>query len=443
MLEFVNKHFGIEKYNSTIKREIMAGITNYFTLIYIVLLVPEMLMDCFNSYDTAQNGILISLSVVSFLITGISSIILGFFTNLPLVQGPSMVIAIFITTTICNGLGYSYNQALAIVFISGILFFIMSYTGIENKIQQAIPKTLKYAIASGIGFMIITNGLYKGDIIKKSGSGIELNNIFSIKPLVVIIVVILIIYMLSKKIHAGIFIGKIVCIIVSIPLGLINISNSESLFKFPFKFLSISMDFSGLFNNGILTLLLILITICIMDIFETISVFVAIDSFTGLSHREINKKAITGILEIDALNTTISSFLGITNISTYAESTAGIIEGGRTGFTAVVSGILFILTLPIVPLVSLVPSVATATTLIASGIIMTRALRKIEYDNITELFPSILLIILMPLTGSVLLSFAIGLITYVLVHLFTNKKPNIYMIMLSVFLIIMLYFMPL
>lgn len=448
MSEFLKEYFCINKRQSTLKREIIAGATNYFTLIYIVLLVPEVLIECFpNAVDSigeinkskiiynnfTAEQMLISLSVVSFIITGISSILVGILTNLPLTQGPSLVIAVFISNTICKGLGYSYSQALAIVFVSGILFYIISATGIEKKIHNAIPINIRYAITTGIGFMIIANGLNKAHILKNG----ELY--FDITVIIAVFTIILIVYMLSKGIHAAIFIGKVICILIALYFGIIK--NFDFNIDYTITATALAMDFKGISDYGLSTLFIIIVTICIMDIFETMSVFIALHCFTDLSHKEY--KNYTGILETDSITTSIGALMGITNISTYAESTAGIIEGGRTGLTAVISGILFIATVPFTPLVAMIPSVATATTLICAGIIMSGAMKRIKFDNICLAVPSVMTIIIMPLTGSVLAGIGWGMIMYVLINIFTNKKPNIYTVILSILLGIMLFFLPL
>ncbi len=438
-----------------IKSEILAGITNYFTVIYIVMLVPEVLIECF-PYGVDEFGevtamgadTLVSLTTISFIVAGISSVIVGLFVNLPIIQGPSLGIAAFVTYTICNGFGYTYSQALAIVMLSAIVFFVLSATGAEEKIHSIIPHNIKYAVCGGIGLYIIFNGLIKAHIIEYSNNGFvffDISNISdygTLSAFLAIIGLIFIIILLKYHIHAAIFIGKIACIIAAIPLGLIHFENTGFKYIIDISEFVFNMDFNGLIGEdrfrSVLTIIVIVFSICIMDIFETVSVHIAMNTFVDKKHK------VTGILEADAVTTAVGVFMGMTNVSTYAESTAGIIEGGRTGITAIVTGILFLLSVPFAPFMSLVPSAATATTLIAAGVMMTGAVKQIDFNDFHEAVPAIFTMILMPFTNSIIIGVAAGIILYVLIHIFMPKteKFNISLAILAVLFVIMLYFLP-
>lgn len=474
IIQFLYGYFGFEGKNTFIKREIIAGVTNYFTLIYIVMLVPEVLIECFpgatnifgeiNRASVVYEGmtaseVLVTLTAISFIVAGISSIIVGTVVNLPIVQGPSLVIATFVTYTICKGFGYSYSQALAIVFLSGVMFFVLSITGAEEKIHSIIPENIKYAVGAGIGLFITFNGLIKAHIIDFTAEGIKffefdkLQDYNTLSAFLTIAGVVFIVILLKYHVHAAIFIGKVVCIIAAIPLGLSHIGEGGFGYNFNVAKLAFDMDFVGLINvdgmsafgKSIFTICVIVFALCIMDIFETISMFIAMDSFVNETHMGIDdKKGVPKILEVDAITTSIGAAMGMTNVSTYVESTTGIIEGGRTGFTSVVTGLLFILSVPLTPLMGLVPSAATATTLIVAGIMMTGVVTRIDFDDIAEATPAILTMILMPLTNSILVGIAVGIIVYILIHLFLPraKKVNLYLLILAVLFVIMLYFFP-
>lgn len=441
--------------NTDIKIEILAGVTNYFTVIYIVMLVPEVLIECFpNAVDefgelTGMGAdILVSLTTISFVVAGISSVVVGLFVNLPIIQGPSLGIAAFVAYTICKGFGYTYSQALAIVLLSAAVFFVLSATGAEEKIHNIIPDNIKYAVGAGIGLFVIFNGLIKAHIIEYTATGFRLFDISDISDygtlsaFVAIAGVIFIIILLKYNIHAAIFLGKIVCIIAAVPLGLIHFENigfkyNIDIFEFVFN-----MDFTGLIGTGgirsVFTIIVIVFSICVMDIFETISVYIAMNTFVD------KKNKVTGILEVDAVTTALGVLMGMTNVSTYAESTAGIIEGGRTGLTAIVTGVLFMLSVPFAPFMSLVPSAATATTLIAAGVMMMSVVKQIDFNDFQEAVPAIFTMILMPFTNSIITGVAAGIIVYVLIHIFMPKteKFNISLAILAVLFIIMLYFLP-
>lgn len=469
---FLYKKFHILEHNSTLKTEFIAGVTNYFTLIYLVILVPEILMNIFDG--AIQNGsfipdfilengltaneMFIALTAASFICSGLSSIIMGYFTNLPFVQGPSLAVGSFITYTVCIGFGYTYNQALAIVFISGIIFFILAIFGMEKKIHKAIPKNLKYAVSCGIGLFISYQGLVKAHIIDNISLNTNLFDFtqFSSKDtktaFLALAGVILITILHKKHIHGSIFIGKIACILIAFPLGLISLKNIDFFPPIHLSEVFFKTDFSGLidFSNSnslfksIMSVLIVLFSICIMDIFETMAMLMVADNFVEISKERFSNKRIPQILEIDSITTCAGTAIGSVTVSTYIESTAGIIEGGRTGLTAIVTGILFLFSSFLSSLVSLVPSAATATTLIFAGILMMNLIKFIDFEEIDEAVPAFFTLILMPLTNSIFVGIAFGVISYVAIHLFLGKsyKLNKILYILCILLIIGLIYLP-
>lgn len=453
----------MEEKSTNIRREFISGTANYFTIIYIVMLVPEILIECFTGAVDANGGInmdavvlndmtvsqvLISLTSIAFMITGLASFLLGIKTNMPLVQGPSVAIATLVTYTLCKTIGYSYFQSLAIVFISGIIFFILSVTGIEEKIHSIIPQNIKFAVSAGIGLLLFVNGFFKAHILENTNNGIKFINFYdfnenTLTAIVAVLGIVFIIVLLKYNVHGAVFIGKLLCIAAAFPLGLIHRGHKEygwNMLDFFWK-----LDFSGLFiNNNFIVLVVIIFAICIMDIFETISVYISMDYFVRESHIDHKNREVPEILEVDAVNTVIGSVFGMTNVSTYAESSVGIIDGGRSGLTAVITGMLYVLSVPFTPLISFVPSAATATTLMAVGIMMIGLVRKIDFENVAEVLPAITTMILMPLTGSILIGISVGIILYILIHLFLKKaeKISISLIILGVLFAIMLFFLP-
>ena len=470
---FLYKKFSIREHNSNIKTEILAGVTNYFTLIYLVMLMPEVLMNIFIGAIAEDGSIIgdfilgngltanemfIALTATSFICSGLSSIIMGYLTNLPFVQGPSLAVGTFITYTVCISFGYTYNQALAIVLVSGLIFFVLALFGIEKKIDKSIPKNIKYAVSCGIGLFIAYKGLLKAHIIEQSSLNTNLFDFYNIvsketKTAILSLVGVILITILHKKhIYGSIFIGKIVCIILAFPLGLISLEKLDFLTSINLDKVFFELDFTGIidFSNSSLffqttmTVLVVLFSICIMDIFETMAMLIVSDNYVKISKERFTNKRIPQILEIDAITTSIGSTIGSVTVSTYVESTAGIIEGGRTGLTAIVTGILFLASTFLSPLVALVPSAATATTFIVAGVLMMTIIKFIDFENIDEAVPAFFTMILMPLTNSILVGIAFGIISYVAIHLFLGKgyKVNKILYILSVLLLICLIYLP-
>lgn len=470
----LNKYFKLEQHGSDIKTEFIAAATNYFTIIYILLLVPEILITAFDGavdlngdviyaakvFDnmTAEQ-VLAAITAVGFITAGIASIAMGLIINVPFVQGPSVAITTFAAYTVCGSLGYSYGQMLALVFLSGICFFILSVTGIEQRISDAIPKNLKYAVTAGIGLFVAFSGLRKAHIIEYNEDMIftlfnasAFNNENTLSAWLALFGVIVIVVMLNKHVHGAVFIGKLICIALAAPLGLINLPQSKIsdigihvdrlLFNLEFEGL---LDFSGgrAFVFSLASVIVVIFSLCIMDVFETISVLIATDTFTDINKDEAPiKKRIPQILEIDAATTCLGSAMGAASVSTYAESTTGIIEGGRTGLTAVFTGIMFLLSIVISPLMSAIPSAATATTLIAAGVLMLGVIKYIDFDNIAEAVPAFMTMFLMPFTGSLLSGVALGIAMYVIIHLFIGeaKKTDALLYILTAFFVMVVWF---
>lgn len=475
MLNFLKNYFHIEAHHSTVKNEVIAGITNYFTVIYLVLLVPEIIMGSFSGvigpdgeiirdqiiYGNITAGeMFVILTAAAFIAAGIGTLLIGVFINVPFAQGPSLSVGTFVTYTICINFGYTFYQALAIIFISGICFFIMSMVGIEKRIHRAIPNNIKFAVTAGIGLFIAYTGLEKAHIISINESLnitlfdiIDFGSVYTRDALLALFGVFFIVVLIKKHFHGAIFVGKIVCIILAIPLGLIkavdfqkfeySIDLSKTFFK---------LDFSGIidttsFSDGIFsftTLMILVFSICMMNVFETMSTLIASRNYIKISQDGHVKKRIPHILEIDAVSSCVGSIVGSSTISTYVESTAGVVEGGRTGLTAVVTGLLFILSVFLSPFVAIIPSSATATTLIIAGIMMLNVIRFIDFDDIVEAVPAFFTMFIIPITKSLTIGIAFGIISYVIVNLFTGRKRKIKNILyvLAVLFVIMLIILP-
>ncbi|MCI8805995.1 MAG: NCS2 family permease [Clostridiales bacterium] len=476
MVEILKKYFRVSEQHSTVKNEIIAGITNYFTVIYLVLLVPEILIGIFPEaigtngelignkiiYDgVTVNGMLVILTAASFIAAGIGTLLIGIFINVPFAQGPSLAVGTFVTYTVCVNFGYTFNQALAIIFIAGICFFILSVCGLEEKLHRAIPNNIKFAVTAGIGLFIAYTGLEKAHIIHiDENSKISLFNIVDFQSvytrdaLLTLVGIVLIVILIKKGVHGAIFVGKILCIILALPLGLIKTVEFEKFeYSLDLSKTFFSLDFSALidttsFSRGIFsltTIIILVFSICIMDIFETMSTFIATKNFIKVSNDKSNvtKKA-PRILEIDSISTCIGALVGSSTISTYVESTTGVVEGGRTGLTAVVTGILFLISVFFSPFVSIIPSSATATTLIMAGIIMINVIKYINFEDVAEAVPAFFTFFIIPITKSLIIGISFGIIFYVIINICIGKRKKIKnpLYILAILFIIILMLIP-
>lgn len=457
MIEAIDRYFKVTKSGSTIKTEIFSGFTAYFTVAYIIFLVPATLMSIFpEAFDESGNMIgsfvlesgvtanemLVSLTIAACIASAVGTFIMAFTTNLPFAQGPSLAIGTFVAFTICKKMGYTYNEALAAVFLAGIVFFILSMTGVEQKVQNAIPGNIKFAVTAGIGLFIAFMGMQKAHIIEGSSSNLvqlvnfaDFSSSHTRSALLCLLGIVVITIMLIEHIHGAILWGKLLCIGAAIPLGLISTANvAFSNYSISLEPTLFKLDFIGLFtahNNfgffGVLVSVgVIIASLFVMDVFETIGTIIATDYIITYSHDgNCVTDKLPNILRADASATSLGGLLGITNISTNVESTSMVLEGGRTGLCGVVAGVLFLLTIFIAPYASVIPSAATATTLIMAGILMMNVIKYINFDDIEEALPAFLTMFLMPLTYSLVTGIAMGLISYTAIKYFSGKGDQV------------------
>lgn len=447
----MDRKFHVSQDGSTLRTEIFSGVTAYFTMVYLLFLVPVTIMGAFpEAFDASgnlissamlSNGVtagdmLVALTVMSCIAAAIGTVLLSCYANLPFAQGPSLAISTFVSYTLCMRMGYTYNEALAAVFLSGIVFFVLIQLGIERKIQEAIPTNIKFAVTAGIGIFVAFMGLQKAHIVEAHGKNLVQLVSFSgggenaLSALLCMFGVLIIGIMLVKHIHGAILWGKLICIILAIPLGLMQLGELH----FDFQALSavkevIYMDFNGLFSSseggivvGIISAVTIISTLCIMDVFETMGTVIATDYIITVSKEGNINDRFTRVLRADAVSTVIGAVLGVTNVSTYMESTSMALEGGRTGLSGLVTAVLFLLTILISPFASAVPSAATATTLIMSGVLMGSVMKYINFDDVDQALPAFLTMIMMPLSYSLVTGIAFGLITHTLLMIFTGRR---------------------
>lgn len=426
-------------------------------MVYILFLVPATLMNIFPeafnsstgeimgntilSNGITANQMLVSLTVASCIAAAVGTFITAFKANLPFAQGPSLAISTFITYTICVKMGYTYNEALAAVFLGGIVFYILNILKFERKIQESIPTNIKFAVTAGIGLFIAFMGMQKAHIVEANENFLvqlvnlsDLSSYNAKSALVCFFGIVFIAIMLIKHIHGAILIGKIACIFAAIPLGLISHGAIDmSQYSISIAPIAFKMDFAGLFSVhnsfGIIgifiSVVVIIASICIMDVFETMGTIIATDFLLTYSHGGTTGEKFHKVLKSDAIATSFGAAIGITNVSTYVESTAMVLEGGRTGLSGIITGILFIFTIFISPYASVVPSAATATTLIMSGILMMEVIKYINFGEIEEALPAFLTMAMIPMTYSIVTGISLGLISYTLIKVFTGKIRSI------------------
>ncbi len=416
MINFFKNYFEFEKHGTNFRKEILAGATTFVTMVYVLALAPGMLSQT----GMDKGAVFTATAVGAFL----GSTIMGFLAKLPVALAPGVGLLAFFTYTVCITLGYSWQFALTAVFIEGIIFAIMSILNIREIIFNAIPASLKLAISVGIGLFITFIGLQNsGLVVDNPATLVTLGNLHDHHAIVTMIGLVITSLMLIWRIPAAILLGIILSTIVGIFLGITNLPQNGIFSSPP----SISPIFCQFEWNNIFTfdMLFLLITFLFVDVFDTIGSLIGITSKANLMGKDGKLPHIKEALLSDSLATIAGAVLGTSTITAYVESASGVSAGGKTGFTAFVVGLLFLLALFLSPFFLIIPSASTAAALILVGLFMMAPILEIDFHDYTEAVPAFLTIVLIPLTYSIANGIAVGFISYVLLNLLSGKHRHL------------------
>jgi AGZA family xanthine/uracil permease-like MFS transporter len=445
-LSFLERYFHLKENNSDVKTEILAGITTFVTMAYIIFVNPNILKiagmnsanavgDAAAQFSVGSDPIVSAVFVATCLAAAVGTLIMGLYANLPFAQAPGMGLNAFFTYTVCLTLGFTWHQALSCVFMSGVLFIIITVTSIREKIVDAIPQNLKYAISGGIGLYIALIGLKSGGVIvANQATLVGFGNFANPGTLLTIIGIIITAILMARGIKGSILIGIISTTIIGIPLKITSLENLH-VFSAPPSIAPTfaAFDFAGLLSKGgtsiggaFLSVIMVVITICLVDLFDTIGTLVGTATKAGMVDENGKVLRMKKALICDAVATTAGSVLGTSTISTYIESTSGVSEGGRTGLTSTVVGILFILSLFFSGLVGIVPGQATAPALVIVGVLMMSAIVNINFSDFTEAVPAFFAISLMAFSYSIANGIAAAMIFYPITKIATGRQKEIH-----------------
>lgn len=446
----MEKYFKIKEHGSTMRTEIVAGFTTFFTMAYVILVNPDILS---NGNEQIFNGVFIA----TCLSAAVGTFLMAFWANLPFAQAPGMGLNAFFAFTIMPTMSKivareldvieSYQLALVLVFISGLLFIAITAFGIREAIIEAIPANVKHAISGGIGLFIAYLGLQNAKIVVPHPvTQVSLVNFKGLLnpetyhdtmgAVIAIIGLLIITALTARKIKGSIFIGILVTTVIAyLPfLNYMQLPEKISLhlgqqFADFAEVSLLKMDVGGLFGGGsflqtLSTVIVIVISFSLVDMFDTIGALLGTAKKANLLDENGNMPSMKKALMCDAIATTTGACLGSSTVTTYVESSAGIAEGGRTGLTAAVTGAMFVLALVIGPFVTLIPSVATAPSLIFVGALMMSGVKEIDFSEICESVPAFLTVVMMPLTYSIANGIAFGLISYCIIKLVSGKAKE-------------------
>ena len=412
----LNKLLGFDPRTMKYRTEIIAGITTFLTMSYILAVNPSILAT-----TGMDKGALFTATALA---SAIATLLLAFMAKLPFAQAPSMGLNAFFAFTLVQGMGYSWQVAMTAMFIEGIIFILITFLNVRELILNSIPMNLRYAVSAGIGMFIAFIGLKNAGIIVANPATFVMFGPFTPTSILAIIGILLSAVLVIKKVKGALFYSILLCTVIGIPMGVTEISEN---------FLPISMphsmeptfckfDFSELFT---LDMAIVIFTLLFMNIFDTVGTLVGLASKTGIMKEDGQIPRVKQAMMSDAIGTTIGSMMGSSTVTTYVESASGIAEGGRSGMTSLVTGSLFILALFFAPLFLLIPSAATTGSLVLVGVFMMDSISKIEMEDVSEALPAFVTILMMVLTYSIADGMVLGLLCFVLVKLLCGKRKEI------------------
>ncbi|WP_297273487.1 NCS2 family permease [uncultured Bacteroides sp.] len=410
----LKKLFGFDERVTTVRTEVMAGITTFLTMAYILAVNPNIL-----STTGMDKGALFTTTVLA---SAVTTLLMAFYAKLPFGLAPGMGLNAFFAYTVCLGLGYSWQFALTAVLIEGLIFILLTVTNLREKIVDCLPMTLKHAISAGIGLFIAFLGLQNaGIIVKNDATLVGLGNITTGPALLGIIGLVLTSVLLVKRVKGALLIGILLTTVLGIPLGITHFSGVVSTPP------SIEPIFCQFEWHNIFTkeMVVVVFTFLFVDLFDTIGTLVGVTTKAGMVTKDGKIPHLKQAFMVDAIGTTMGAALGTSTVTTFVESAAGVGEGGRSGLTAFVTAVCFLLALFLAPFFLAVPGAATAPVLILVGLMMISSVKKIDFSDYSEAIPAFLCIVFMPMAYSISDGIVLGLMSYVLVNLISGKYKKL------------------
>ena len=425
----LKKLFGFDPGVMKVKTEIMAGVTTFLTMSYILAVNPDIL-----SAASMDKGAVFTATALA---ASIATLVMAIMAKLPFALAPGMGLNAFFAFTLVQGMGFSWEAALAAVFIEGVVFILLTVFNVRELIVNAIPETLRHAISVGIGLFIAFLGLQKAGLIVADPATFVSLGEFTPSTLLAVGGIVIGGVLVARKVRGALFYASLIVTVLSIPLGVTRIPENFSFVSLPHSLEPVffKLDFHSLLS---VNMLVALFSLVFMDIFDTLGTLVGTANKVGMVKPDGSIPKLKPAMMADAIGTTVGALLGTSTTTTYAESTAGIAEGGRSGLTAAVVCVLFLVALFFSPFFLLVPGVATAGVLVIVGSFMFDAVVKIRFSDFTEAFPAFVTIIMMPLTYSIAEGIVLGLLAYVSLKLFTGKhrELNLTMYILAILCIL-------
>ena len=423
----LQKLFGFNPTQTTVRTEITAGITTFLTMAYILAVNPSILGE-----TGMDKGALFTTTV---LMSALPTIFMALHAKLPLALAPGMGLNAFFAYTVCLVMGYSWQFALTAVFLEGIIFLLLTVTNLREKIVDVIPNALKNAISAGIGLYIAFIGLKNaGIIVNNDATLVALGDLSTGSAMLGAIGVVVTSILLVMNIKGALLIGILLTTVIGIPLGVTNI---DGVFSVPPSVEPIFMKFewSHIFTKE---MFVIVFTFLFVDLFDCIGTVIGVANRAGLVKEDGKIPRLKQVFTVDSVSTVAGAAMGTSTVAVYVESAAGVNEGGRSGLTAMTTGVCFLIALFFAPLFLAIPAAATTPVLVLVGLMMMSSVGRIEFNDYSEAIPAFICILLMPLSYSISEGIVLGHLSYILINALCGKfkKMTIGMYILAVFFLL-------
>lgn len=411
----LSKLFGFDPKLSTVRTEVMAGLTTFLTMVYILAVNPNILSE-----TGMDKGAVFTTTV---LISAIATMFMGLYAKMPLALAPGMGLNAFFAYTVCMIMGYTWQFALTAVFLEGLLFLLLTVTNLREKIVEVIPKTLKNAIGAGIGLYIAFIGLKSADIIVDNPATlVSLGDITSGAPLLGLIGIVITAVMLVLNVKGALLWGIVLTALIGIPM---SVTKFDGVFSVPPAIdpIFLKFEWSHVFTKE---MAIIVFTFLFVDLFNCIGTVIGVIERAGMV-KDGKIPRLKEIFMTDSLATTLGAIMGTSTVAVYVESATGVNEGGRSGLTAFITGVCFLVALFFAPLFLAIPAAATAPVLVLVGLMMMGAVVKIDFNNYAESVPAFICVIMMPLTYSISDGIVLGHLSYIFINLCSGNYRKITM----------------
>ena len=414
MKAFLDNFFKTKAHNTDVQTEIVAGITTFITMAYIIFVNPQMMAQTGMDHGAIFVGTCLAAAV--------ACLFMGLFANWPVGLAPGMGLNAFFTYTVVGEMGYAWETALGAVFIAGVLFFIMSITPLRRWMLDSIPLNLRVAMGAGVGLFIGFIGLKNGGIIISDGATfLSLGDFTNYSTLLAGLGFLLIAILSIRKIPGAIIIGILTVTLLSIILNLVEF---DGIFALPPDVTPVFLELD-IFGALDIAMISVIVSFLFVNLFDTAGTLFGVASRANFLDETGNIRNMDKALKADSSSSIFGSFFGCAPVTSYVESSAGIETGGRTGLTAVVIGILFLLATFLSPFAAAVPAYATSGALIYVAILMLSGMEKLNWDDQSELLPALVMVVMIPLTFSIANGIALGFLAYVSIKVFIGKFSNI------------------